>query len=106
MSLYGGLAQSQSLQSAAETTESMALVNAVVAGSIRTTGTLQGGATTLSSASITNNLEVQGSLILLGPTVIDSDSLILRANTPQPIGSGYSYLGVRRTQSEIGRAHV
>lgn len=33
MSLYGGLAQSQSLQSAAETTESMALVNAVVAGS-------------------------------------------------------------------------
>ena len=75
------------------------VTNAVVAGSIRTSGTLQGGATTLSSASVTNNLEVQGSLILMGPTVIDSDSLILRANTPQPIGSGYSYLGVRRTQS-------
>jgi cytoskeletal protein CcmA (bactofilin family) len=71
-------------------------------------GSLVAGTTTLGGTSITGNLDVTGNLTITGPTNFDSNIIVLRSVTPQPNGSGFSYLGVNRgnTSSVSGTANA
>jgi hypothetical protein len=68
---------------------------------------LTAGATTLASGSVTGaftvggDLQVTGSTIYLGPTLNDTDTLILRGLTRQTPGSGYDYFAVNRTKLPV-----
>jgi hypothetical protein len=68
---------------------------------------LTAGATTLASGSVTGaftvggDLQVTGSTIYLGPTLNDTDTLILRGLTRQTPGTGYDYFAVNRTKLPV-----
>ena len=64
------------------------------------------GGTSLGDTTVDGILIVTGNTVIAGETVIDSDTFKLRANTPQPLGSGYSYFGVNRGENVGGTANA
>jgi hypothetical protein len=67
--------------------------NAVTAGILVATnradiGQLSAGATTLASGEITGSLVVGGNFTIVGQTLLDTDTIKLRASTKQTIGAG------------------
>jgi hypothetical protein len=67
--------------------------NAVTAGILVATnradiGQLSAGATTLTSGEITGSLIVGGNFTIVGQTLLDTDTIKLRATTKQTIGAG------------------
>jgi hypothetical protein len=67
--------------------------NAVTAGILVATnradiGQLSAGATTLASGEITGSLVVGGNFTIVGQTLLDTDTIKLRATTKQTIGAG------------------
>ena len=74
--------------------------NAISAGVIRVSG---GGTSSLGAVTM-GNLIVQGSFTLTGNTILDSDRITLRANTPTTIGVDRSFIEIRRqnTGGDIG----
>lgn len=85
--------------------------NTVSTGNLNVTyaaiaGSLSAGPSTLQSTTINGILSVNGNFVLTGSTILDTNIFTLRANVPQPYGSGFSYIGVNRGEGTLGSANA
>jgi hypothetical protein len=75
--------------------------NTITTNGINITGTLVAGPTTLYSGTISSNFLVKGDFVIQGYTLLDTNTIKLRATTRQSIGSGYDYVTVNRVNSAM-----